>query len=429
MEAHQRAANERMSTFVDRMRDSADQSQTETIRKLQETLSQIGLAVEAQLAAMREQSERSGAAQAHRDETASAKTEEMLNVLGGRVGEVLAAMREQADRAGDAQADRDRRAATASEESLARLTAAMEGRLAALGEQGDRSAAAAAEREAAHAARSTELVASVGGRVDMTLGAVSAHAERAAQAQAEREAAAAAQTAAALRLMGARVEETMGALRVHMDRIGDTQGQRERQLSDAMAAAIGNLAGVAQRTMDETRNVNAGVAAAVDAKRGVTTTAIDRMNDGSQTLYLAASEFKGAGTAMAGAFKEAEGLTHGLRQSAGSVQEATVSLERVVSDYAAMRQALSEMIVQMNGIVENARREAGATSDLVNKIEAASQGLARAEVGAERYLAGVTEVLKTVHESFNASLTNALQVQQGLPRQFHQGFGPARAGR
>lgn len=411
MEAHQRAANENMSAFVERMRDSADQSQNETTRKLQETLSQIGVAVEAQLAAMREQSERSGAAQAHRDESTSARTEEMLNVLGGRVGEVLAAMREQADRAGDAQSDRDRRAATASEESLARLTAAMEGRLAALGEQGDRSASAASEREAANAARSAELVASVGGRVNQTLGAVSAHVERAAQVQAEREAAAAAQSAEALRLMGARVDETMGALRAHMDRIGETQGQRERQLSDAMAASITNLAGVAQRMMDETRNVAAGVAAAVDAMRGATTTAIDRMNDGSQTIYLAASEFKGAGTAVAGAFKEAEGLSHGLRQSAGSVQEATASLERVVADHAATRQSLSDMIVQMNGIVENARREAGATSDLVAKIEAASQGLARAEVEAERYLAGVTEVLTKVHESYNASLTNALQVQ------------------
>jgi len=411
MEAHQRAANERMSAFVDRMGDSADESQAETTRKLQETLSQIGVAVDAQLAAMREQSERSGAAQAQRDESAAARTEEMLNILGGRVGEALAAMREQMDRAGDAQADRDRRAATASEESLARLAAAMEARLAALGEQGDRSVAAAAEREAAHAARSAELVAGVGARVDQTLGAVSASVERSAQVQAEREAAAASQTAEALRHMGARVEETMGALRAHMDRIGDAQGQRERQLSEAMAASIANLAGVAQRMMDETRNVAASVAAAVDAMRGATTTAIDRMNDGSQTLYLAASEFKGAGTAVAGAFKEAEGLSHGLRQSAGSVQEATATLKQIVADHTATRQALSDMIVQMNGIVENARREAGATSDLVNKIEAASQGLARAEVEAERYLAGVTEVLTKVHESFNVSLTNALQVQ------------------
>lgn len=371
MEAHQRAANERMSSFVDRMRDSADHSQVETTRKLQETLSQIGVAVEAQLAAMREQSERSDSAQAHRDESASARTEEMLNVLGGRVGEVLSAMREQLDRAGDAQADRDRRAVTASEDSLARLTAAMEARLAALGEQGDRSASAAAEREAAAAAQSAE----------------------------------------ALRLMGARFNETMGALRAHMDRIGDAQGQRERQLSDAMAASIANLAGVAQKMMDETRGVTAGVAAAVEAMRGVTTTAIDRMNDGSQNLYLAASEFKNAGAAMSGAFTEAEGLSHGLRQSAGSLQEATATLERVVADHASTRQSLSEMIAQMNGIVENARREAGATSDLVAKIEAASQGLGRAEVEAQRYLDGVTEILKNVHETFNASLTNALQVQ------------------
>ncbi len=42
METHQKAANERMAVFVDQMRGAVNESQSETNRKLQEALSQIG---------------------------------------------------------------------------------------------------------------------------------------------------------------------------------------------------------------------------------------------------------------------------------------------------------------------------------------------------------------------------------------------------
>lgn len=291
METHQKDADERMAAFVDRMRESADQSQSEIGRKLQETLSHIGVAVEAQLAALREQGERSGAA--------------------------------------------------------------------------------AAEREVTHATKASDWLATI----------------------------------------GSRAEEAIGVLQTQTDRSAEAHADREQHLSEAMATAVEKLAGVVGAMTEEARRVTAGVSAAVELMRTATTTAIGMMNEGSQTLHHAAAEFANAGNAMAGAFQQAEGLSHGLRQSAGSVEEASAALRSVVADHATTRQALADMIAEMNGVVENARREAGATSELVSKIEAASQGLAHAELQAEQYLNGITAILTRVHETFNAQLTNALQVQ------------------
>ncbi|MGD1037433.1 MAG: anti-phage ZorAB system protein ZorA [Roseiarcus sp.] len=288
METHQKAANERMAVFVDQMRGAVNESQSETNRKLQEALSQIGSAVEAQLASLRE--------------------------------------------------------------------------------QGDFSA----------------------------------------RARSEREASAAAQTGETLRLFGAKVEEVMGTLRTHLETASESQGRREQRLSESTESTVANLSRVAETMMAEARAVAVGVSAAVDAMRGATTSAVDKMNSGSETLYLAASEFKSAGQSVATVFQQAEGLSHGLRQSAGSVADASAALKGVVADHAAAREGLSKMIEEMRGIVENAKREAGIASDVITGIEAASRGLAQAQRQAEEYLNEVTKILAATHERYATSLASVL---------------------
>jgi hypothetical protein len=291
MEAHQRTANERMAVFVDQLRGTIDQTQSETNRKLQETLSQLGTAVDAQIAALREQGERSVTAQLERESAASGRTD------------------------------------------------------------------------------------------------------------------------ANLRLLATKVEEVMGSLRTHLDAAAEAQGQREQRLSDSTASAVTNLSLVAEMMMSEARAVSAGVSAAVDAMRVATTTAIDKMNSGSETLYLAASEFKTAGQSVSNVFQEAEALSHGLRQSAGWIANASADLQGVVVDHAGTRDALAKMIEEMRGIVENAKREAGIGADAISRIEAASQGLGQAQKQAEDYLNEVTRILSATHEKYSTSLSSALQEQ------------------
>ena len=73
MEVQRKAANDRMAEFMNQMRSALDQSQSETNRKLQETLAQVGAAVDEQMAALREQGKRLAEAQAERDGAASAR--------------------------------------------------------------------------------------------------------------------------------------------------------------------------------------------------------------------------------------------------------------------------------------------------------------------------------------------------------------------
>jgi hypothetical protein len=66
------------------------------------------------------------------------------------------------------------------------------------------------------------------------------------------------------------------------------------------------------------------------------------------------------------------------------------------------------MLEEMRGIVENARREAGFATDVIARIEAASQGLGQAHKQAEDYLNEVTRILAATHERYATSLASAL---------------------
>ena len=371
MDAHQKAVNETMAAFVDQLRGSVDQSQSETNRKLQETLAQVGTAVEAQIAMLREQGERSSLAQSERDGAVTARTDEMLRTLGSRVDDVLSALKAHLEQSAEAQIDRDRRVASSTDENINRLSAAVEAQLATLKNQAEQGAAAHSERKSAASARTNDM----------------------------------------LRGLGTRVDEVLGSMRAQQNQSSEAQIERERRLAALTTETVERLSRVSEALMTEVRAVATEVQTAINAMRTATTTAVDRMNSGSETIFLAATEFKEAGQSVSGIFQQAEGLSHGLRQSAGSIAEASTALQGVVADHAGTRDMLAKMMEEMRGIIENAKREAGVTTEVISRIEAATQGLGQAQRQAEEYLAQVSKILTDSHETYNASLSNALRTQ------------------
>ena len=61
------------------------------------------------------------------------------------------------------------------------------------------------------------------------------------------------------------------------------------------------------------------------------------------------------------------------------------------------------------GKVKNAKREANLTSDILARIESASQKLGQAQKDAEEYLAGISDVLTSAHAEFAAGLTKVVE--------------------
>jgi hypothetical protein len=288
METRQQLMNDRMAEFVEQIRTLVSQSQTETNQKLQTTLTEIGEAVRAQIASLKEQGDQASNAHVERESQIAGQTQEILRQLGAQVETVVGSLQTQAEQTASAQVERENRMFVQTDETVARL--------------------------------------------------------------------------------GELTETMMGEVRV----------------------VIGEVRGT------------------VEAMRNVTSDAISRMNSGADTMFIAADEFTKAAQGVSGVLQQATGVSDKLAEAAGSLTTSSTMLQGVIADYALTRETLAAMLADLRGTVENAKREANLTSDILARIEGASQRLGQLHKDAEDYLAGVSDVLARAHGEFATNIEKTL---------------------
>ena len=121
MEARQNIMNERMTEFVEQIRNLVRDSQSETNQKLQITLSEIGEAVRAQICALKERGDQASASHSEREGRVAAQTQEMLRQLGSQVDVAIGSLQAQSEQATTAQLERERRMAAQADDTVATL--------------------------------------------------------------------------------------------------------------------------------------------------------------------------------------------------------------------------------------------------------------------------------------------------------------------
>jgi ABC-type transporter Mla subunit MlaD len=87
-------------------------------------------------------------------------------------------------------------------------------------------------------------------------------------------------------------------------------------------------------------------------------------------------------------------------------------VQRVFDDYNLSTGVFAAIVTELKSTVETARREASLTTDLVSRLQGASEKLASASEEADRYLEGVTKVLTEAHASFAENVTKTLSVNR-----------------
>ncbi|MDR2678442.1 MAG: hypothetical protein LBB51_03280 [Zoogloeaceae bacterium] len=127
---------------------------------------------------------------------------------------------------------------------------------------------------------------------------------------------------------------------------------------------------------------------------------------------------QGAGRAAATFAQAGDDWSKAASELAAAAREAGA----VIRDQAEARAALGLMTRDLRDLLDNARREAGLTRDLVSRLEAAGSALGQAEREAGRYLEGVNAVLAEAHARFAENVENTLR--QGNA-QFHRELAAA----
>lgn len=138
------------------------------------------------------------------------------------------------------------------------------------------------------------------------------------------------------------------------------------------------------------------------------TGAIDKMNTGAETLHAAVGDFTKAAQGMTNLMDGAATAGNALTQSAGSMTAATGALEGIVADYRASRDVFDRIVTELRVIVENAKKEASLTADILSRINEAAGKLSQAQTQAENYLAKISEVLAETHQEFSDNMRKTL---------------------
>lgn len=208
--------------------------------------------------------------------------------------------------------------------------------------------------------------------------------------------------------IGAKVAEIIGSLQEQASRTAQAHTDRQERATLRADESAAKVEAQVDNVLAAMAGATAEMAGSVAALRQVTTSAVDKMNSGAETLYVAATDFAKAGQGVSGVMDKATTASGQLSQASGSVVAATRSLDSVMQDHRAIRDGIAAMVTELKTTVENARREASLTEDVLERIDGAAARLAGAQQQADKYLEGVSEVLINGHETFRSELKKSI---------------------
>lgn len=183
-----------------------------------------------------------------------------------------------------------------------------------------------------------------------------------------------------------------------------SQGAQVAELTESINATTATMRDIVERLESSTRNN------------------IERMGMGAERLQMAANRLTDNLDQVRATTEGLGGTADKLITSAGTLGQALTSTQQALNEHKAVRDALSLMVTELRSTVENAKREAGMTSELVNGLQVASQRLNEAQKSADTYLEGVTEVLAEAHGAFAKQMETTLR--EGNAK-FHQELAQA----
>jgi hypothetical protein len=180
---------------------------------------------------------------------------------------------------------------------------------------------------------------------------------------------------------------------------------RQSSGQSGLEALLARTGDSLNRVVTELSGVSARLAA---ASQGAVASAAGQLQTAGQGVGRAADTFASA----SGQLLEAAASLSGAAREAGDIMR----------EQSRHRDALARMLTELRDVVENTRREAALTAELVARMEAAASALGQAGIEAGSYLEGVNQVLAKAHASFADNVERTLR--QGNA-QFHKELATA----
>lgn len=204
--------------------------------------------------------------------------------------------------------------------------------------------------------------------------------------------------------VGSMLQEFQGAQQSALESGRQREEQNAQKTQELVSAMVGSVDSLVQQVAHASARMQDSVAALTTT----TTSAISRLSDGADQVNSAARNFAAASDKAAGTIQQVSSVTGQLSDLTAHLTASSTALQQGIQDYRSHREAVATMVAELNGLVNNAKSDVSITSNVLQRIEQASDKLASAHFETEKFMMGVATVLAKAHEEFRVSVTTSL---------------------
>ena len=372
MQNAQASSNEQMRLFVEQLKQNITQGQSESTELTKNLVKELS---ESTTALVRSLQDQSNSAQSAHDDRQKERDEQMNRLLE-HLKENIA----------NTQAE----SANATTQLLGKLGESTEKLVKQLEDQTEKARQEQVQRSAQQDASTAELLDNLKKHFQ------SAQSETASS------------TSALLTQLGEATQNLVKSLQDQGNQAQLDHTQRMSDLVDKITTVLGqNHAQVSRLTEVVTESSNA-MRDSISRLQTSTNSNIEKMGTGAEMLH-------GASVRLTENLSAVKASTEGLGANAKQLVDASSNLSNALSamqhalgDQKSVRDAIALMVTDLKNTVENAKKDAGLTTELVANLERASGQLQKAQTDAGKYLSGISEVLAKAHSEFATQLKATL---------------------
>lgn len=205
----------------------------------------------------------------------------------------------------------------------------------------------------------------------------------------------------------------LNSIATQNEQIATANRARHDEFHQATQSAVGALSSDIATLVGKTGEAVTLLQQSVTALERTTLDAINRLNSGAETMYVAASEFTKSSGQVNETLQRTEEVSRRLATVGADLAAAGSTLQDAVTGYTAARDAISQMVGSLETIVETAKQDAGVNRELVEQMQEAATTLRTAQSEAKQYLEVLNGVIQESFEDFGDAVKKSLDKARG----------------
>jgi ABC-type transporter Mla subunit MlaD len=202
----------------------------------------------------------------------------------------------------------------------------------------------------------------------------------------------------------AELEKSISIVSAEREAQANNDKDRAERLVNETQGIYSGLTDNVIQLMDQVKNVATKTEENIKAIQNVATGAISGMNDGALVMREAADKFTKAGDSVSDVFDKSRTVSGQLEQTAATLQLASASVRTAFEKYDSTRESVQNYVSQLQSLVENAKKEAGLSTQMLTDLERILGALQTAERQSTDYLNQVNSVLEVSFQKFGQEM-------------------------